>query len=244
MTPEAYYERVTAGLSRALAESRDAPDPEAAVACFTRTTRAVLGEASRLSRPDALKPGETQFVVSGCFFIAPSGDHMILTASNFGAQNHARISVTDSRPGNTVQTGIPAVVPNTDVDPIFRKILSSGTVGCSVYVPVYWEGRVIGMFNTAAQARYFFDERDLAMQVIFAAAAAATWMAKGGPAYLAELSPLCHPGAPDAPRFDHARRLPRPAGHGCAVERQPRGHRDPGRAHRRHPAARLGRARG
>jgi putative methionine-R-sulfoxide reductase with GAF domain len=188
MSSDPYYERVTAGLSRALAESRDAADPEQAVACFTRTTREVLGDVSRLSRPDALKPGETQFVVSGCFFIASPGDHMILTASNFADQNHARISVTDSRPGNTVQTGIPAVVPNTDIDPIFRKILSSGVVGCSVYVPVFWEGRVIGMFNTAAQARYFFDERDLAMQVIFAAAAAATWMAKGGPTYLAELS--------------------------------------------------------
>ena len=188
MSHHPYHDRVTAGLSRALAESRDAPDPESAVACFTRATRDVLGDVSRLSRQDALKPGETQFVVSGCFFIAPSGDHMILCASNFGRQNHARISVTDSRPGNTVQTGIPAVVPNTDVDPIFRKILSSGTVGCSLYVPVFWEGRVIGMFNTAAQARYFFDDRDLAMQVIFAAAASATWMAKGGPAYLAELS--------------------------------------------------------
>jgi putative methionine-R-sulfoxide reductase with GAF domain len=188
MSSDGYYERVTAALSEALASSRDAPDPEAAVACFTAATRRVLGDPARLARPDALKLGETQFVVSGCFFIAPSGDHMILCASNFGTQNHARVSVTDSRPGHTVQTGVPAVVPNTDVDPIFRQILSSGVVGCSVYVPVKWEGRVIGMFNTASQARYYFDERDLAMQVIFAAAAAATWMAKGGPAYIAELS--------------------------------------------------------
>lgn len=185
-----YHSRVLAALSGALAESRDAPGPEAAVACFTRATRATLGDPARLSRPDALKPGETQFVVSGCFFVAPSGDHMILCAPNGFPpdQSHARISVTDSRPGHTVQTGTPAVVPNTDVDPIFRQILRSGVVGCSVYVPVFWEGRVIGMFNTAAQARYFFDEHDLAAQVAFAAAAAATWMAKGGPAFLADLS--------------------------------------------------------
>ena len=177
-------------LSNALAQSRDAPDAEAAVRCFTAATRETLGDPARLTRPDALKPGETQFVVSGCFFIAPSGDHMILLAPNGFPpdQRHAQISVTDSRPGNTVRTGTPAVVPNTDVDPIFRQILSSGVVGCSVYVPVFWEGRVIGMFNTASQARYFFDEDDLAIQVTFAAAAAATWIAKGGPAYLAALS--------------------------------------------------------
>ncbi|WP_375460271.1 GAF domain-containing protein [uncultured Enterovirga sp.] len=185
-----YDARVTTALSEALAASRDAPDPETAVVCFTAATRRVLGDPARLARPDALKPGETQFVVSGCFFVAPSGDHMILCAQNGfpPSQSHARVSTTDSRPGHTVQTGIPAVVPNTDVDPIFRQILASGVVGCSVYVPVFWEGRVIGMFNTAAQARYFFDERDLATQVIFAAAAAATWMAKGGPAYLASLA--------------------------------------------------------
>lgn len=185
-----YYERVTAGLAEALAKSRDAPHPEAAVTCFTAATWRVLGDPARLARPDALKPGETQFVVSGCFFLAPSGDHMILCAPNGfpPEQSHARISATDSRPGHTVRTGIPAVVPNTDIDPIFRQILSSGVVGCSVYVPVLWDGKVIGMFNTAAQARYFFDERDLAMQVIFAAAAAATWMAKDGPDYLAALS--------------------------------------------------------
>lgn len=185
-----YEARVFAALADALAESRDAPDPEAAVRCFTAATRRVLGDPARLARPDALKPGETQFVVSGCFFVAPSRDHMILCASNgFPAdQNHARISATDSRPGHTVQTGIPAVVPNTDVDPIFRQILASGVVGCSLYVPVFWDGRVIGMFNTAAQARHFFDGRDLATQVAFAAAAGATWMAKGGPAYLAAVS--------------------------------------------------------
>ena len=187
---DAYHAKAFTALSDAFAESRVAPDPEAAVRCFTAATRRVLGDPARLARPDALKPGETQFVVSGCFFVAPSGDHMTLCAANGFPpdQNHARISVTDSRPGHTVRTGIAALVPNTDVDPIFRQILASGVVGCSIYVPVLWAGRVIGMFNTAAQARFFFDERDLAVQVAFAAAAAATWMAKGGPAYLAELS--------------------------------------------------------
>lgn len=195
---DGYGARVFAALSDALAESRDAPDPEAAVRPFTAATRRALGDSARLARQDALKPGESQFVVSGCFFVAPTGDHMILCASHgFPAdQDHARISTSDSRPGHTVTTGVPAVVPNTDVDPIFRQILASGVVGCSVYVPVFWEGRVIGMFNTACQARFYFDERDLAAQVAFAAAAAATWVAKGGPAYLAALSASLPPWSP------------------------------------------------
>jgi len=182
--PAEFYERAIAALDDAIAAAWREEDPEGAVRHFTRTTREILGKPEALERPDALKPGETQFVVSGCFFIAPSRDHMILFATNgpFEAQRHARISVTDSRPGNTVQTKTAAVVPNTDEDAIFRQILSSGRVGCSVYVPVMWRSEVIGMFNTAAQARYFYDETDMKIQKLFANAAAASWMGLGGPA--------------------------------------------------------------
>lgn len=38
-----------------------------------------------------------------------------------------------------------------------------------------------GMFNTAAQARFMYDETDLRMQVLFANLAAATSVARGGP---------------------------------------------------------------
>lgn len=176
-----YYAHAIAALDEAIAASRAESDPEAAVRHFTTATRAVLGDPDAPARPGALKPGETQFVVSGVFFIAPTRDHMILFADNFG-QRHARISVTDSRPGHTVQTRTAAVVPNTDEDKIFRQILSSGRVGCSIYVPVMWRQQVIGMFNTAAQARYMFDETDMQVQKLFASAAAASWMALGGPA--------------------------------------------------------------
>jgi hypothetical protein len=46
-------------------------------------------------------------------------------------------AVGDSRPGHAVQTKKAAVVPNTDQDGIFRQILSSGRVGCSLDVPVF-----------------------------------------------------------------------------------------------------------
>lgn len=188
--PAEFYQRAIEALNAAIAASWQEENPEEAVRHFTRATREILGDRAALQRPDALKPGETQFVVSGCFYIAPPRDHMILLATNglMEAQRFARISVTDSRPGHTVQTRTPAVVPNTDDDAIFRQIISSGRVGCSVYVPMMWRNEVIGMFNTAAQARYFYDEIDLSVQRLFANAAAASWMGLGGPAYIERLA--------------------------------------------------------
>lgn len=193
-----YFDRVTKGLEEALVASRSEADPERAVRHFTRITRQVLGDPEAPAKPGALKPGETQFTCSGIFFLAPARDHMTLLADHgFPAnQRLARISSKDSRPGNTVQTGIPAVVPDTDVDPIFRQILASGRVGSSVYVPMHWQGQVIGMFNTAAQARSMYDETDMRMQVLFAGMAAVTWMALGGPAYLAGVSANLPPWKP------------------------------------------------
>ncbi len=117
--PADFFERAIAALHDANEAAWRETNPEDGVRHFTNTTRELLGDPGALERPDAFKPGEKQFVVSGAFFIAPSRDHMILFADNFG-QRHARISVTDSRPGHTVQTKQAAVVPNTDVDPIFR----------------------------------------------------------------------------------------------------------------------------
>ena len=162
-------------------------DPEEGVRHFTTATRALLGDPDAPNQPGALKPGETQFIVSACFFIAPSRDHMIVFADNFGL-GRARISVTDSRPGHTVQTKEAAVVKNTDEDAIFRQIIKTGRVGCSVYVPVMWAGEVVGMFNTASQARYMFDETDMKVQKLFAACAVAVWMGRGGPDKVAQVA--------------------------------------------------------
>lgn len=170
-------------------------DPEEGVRHFTNATRGLLGDPDAPDRPGALKPGETQFVVSACFFIAPTRDNMIVFADNFGL-GRARISVTDSRPGHAVQTKQAAVVKNTDEDKIFRQIIDTGRVGCSIYVPVMWKGEVIGMFNTASQARYIYDETDMKVQKLFAACAAAVWMGLGGPQLVAEEAARLGPWQP------------------------------------------------
>ena len=184
-----YYDRVLGGLQRAAELSRAETDPEKAVSHFSRITREVLGDPDGPSRPGALKPGETQFSCSCIFFIAPTRDHMVMCADHgFPAeQRHAQIPSNYSRPGHAIQTRTPAVVGNTDEDTIFRQILATGRVGCSIYVPVMWRDEVIGVFNTACKARYMFDETDMRMQMLYANLAGATWMALGGPAYLADL---------------------------------------------------------
>ena len=184
--PADFHERAFAILDKTIEAAWRESDPEEAVRHFTRATQALLGDPDAPNRPGALKPGEKQLVATCVFFIAPSRDHMILFADNGfpAAQRHARISVTDSRPGHTVQTKRAAVVPNTDEDKIFRQIMSSARVGCTVYVPMLWRGEVIGMFNSAAQARYMYDETDMIVQKVYTAAAAAAWMGLGGPMHI------------------------------------------------------------
>lgn len=181
--PAEFHERAIVTLDKTIEAAWRETDPEDAVRHFTRATQAILGDPEAPNRPGALKPGEKQLVATCTFVIAPSRDHMILFA-DYGfppTQRHARISVTDSRPGHTVQTKRAAVVPNTDEDKIFRQIMASARVGCTLYVPMMWRDQVIGMFNTAAQARYMYDETDLIVQKLYAAAAAAAWMGLGGP---------------------------------------------------------------
>lgn len=154
---------------------------------FTRVARAVLGDADAASHPGNLKEGERDFKVAGIFFAAPARDPLILLADyDFPPeQRYLRISIEDSRPGFTVRSGRPGVVPNTDHDKSFRKILSSARMGSAVYAPMTWAGETLGVFNVAAQARNTYDLTDLEVAMLFANQAAATWVALGGPAYIA-----------------------------------------------------------
>jgi putative methionine-R-sulfoxide reductase with GAF domain len=186
----AYFERVLTGLQQAAELSRKESEPEEALRHCTRIARAVMGDLDAGKRPGALKEGERDFKVSGIFFAAPKRDHLILLADHDfpGEQRHLRISIMDSRPGHTVRTGQPVVVPNTDKDQSFRQILKTARMGSAVYAPMIWNGTVLGMFNIAAQARDTYDTTDLQVGMAFANLASATWMALDGPAYLAGLA--------------------------------------------------------
>ncbi len=154
---------------------------------FTSATRELLGDLGALERPDAFKPGEKQFVVSGALFIAPSRDHMILFADNFG-QRHARISVTDSRPGHTVQTRQAAVVPEHRC----RSDLPPDTRAPAAPAARSGAGDAAGRgdrhaANTAAQCPPLFrrEPGDMRAQKLFAAWPRQYGWALGGPALVA-----------------------------------------------------------
>lgn len=183
----AYYERVTRGLLEAAAASRQETDPERALTHITRYARDSLGDPAARERPGAITRGDPDFTISGIFFVAPKRDHMVLLADSGYDQRLARIGIADSRPGHTVRTGEPAFLANTDHDRLFRQILAKGRVGSTLYLPMKWDGEVLGMFNCAAMARYTYAETDTRTGLAFANLASATWMALGGPRYLADL---------------------------------------------------------
>jgi GAF domain-containing protein len=190
-----YYQRVTRGLQEAAAASRRETDPEAALSHLTRIACKVLGDPDSGKHPGALKPGERDIRASGIFFATPGREHLILFAEHgFPAeQRHLRISIMDSRPGHTVRTGEPVVLPNTDEDRQFRQILKTARMGSALYAPIVWRSEIIGMFNVAAQARNTYDASDLEMAMLFANLAAATWIAGNGPSYLAGVASALPP---------------------------------------------------
>jgi hypothetical protein len=188
-----YYRRVSVGLARAAELSCGETNPEKALFNITECARTSVGDEKARDRPGAINPGDPDFVISGIFFVAPTRDHMTLVVDNGFDVRLARIGINDSRPGNTVRTGVPAFLANTDDDKLFRQIIPKGRVGSSLYLPMTWGSEVIGMFNVAAMARYTFGEPDTRTGILFANLAAATWMALGGPRYLAELSATLPP---------------------------------------------------
>lgn len=192
----AYYERIASGLARAAEVSRGETNPETALFNITECARTSVGDPKARERPGAINPGDPDFVISGIFFVAPARDHMVLVVDNGFDVRLARIGIGDSRPGNTVRTGAPAVLANTDEDKLFRQIIPKGRVGSSLYLPMKWGNEVIGMFNVAAMARYTFGEPDTRTGILFANLAAATWMALGGPRYLEDLIATLPPWKP------------------------------------------------
>jgi GAF domain-containing protein len=187
MKDVAYFERVMRGLRDAAEQSRREIGPDAALRHITRAAGDMLGDADAGRRPGGLKPGEQERKVAGIFFAAPARDCLILLAEHGfpPEQNRLRISIADSRPGHAARTGEPAVVPNTDGDPMFRQILKTARMGSALYAPLIWQAEVLGVLNIAAQARNTYDATDLEMALLFAGLAAATWVALGGPRYLA-----------------------------------------------------------
>jgi hypothetical protein len=172
-------------LNQALAAAAGARGVEAALSAISAGAWTALGDPTARERPGALKAGEHQFAVSGYFMLSPDGAETILVAEHgFPTEQHRlRIPSDLAHPGWVVQNRKPLLLANTDDDEGFKQILKTARMGSAMYSPMIWGETFIGLLITASQARNTYGPDDHAAHQAFANAAAAVYMAHGGPAF-------------------------------------------------------------
>lgn len=173
----------------------NAPGPEAAIRAIASRCYDALGDRSAHERDGALKPGERQYFVAGGFFITPDGAwHMLVGNVNFPPeQERLMIPIDGGHPGWVVKNRSKLLLRNTDEHGAFRQYLKTSRMGSTIFAPLFWQGEILGQIVMAAQARYTMREEDLAVLVACSRAAAAAWIAHGGPAWLAANYPPPNP---------------------------------------------------
>ncbi len=174
-------------LSAALAEANAAVGPEEALRALTRLAHDRLGDHGAAARPGMLKPGERDYRVAGCFMITPDHRYNMLIANVGFPAEQARLSIpiTWNHPGKVVETRAPLLLRNIDEHPEFRQFLKTSRMGSSIYAPMIVDGTMHGQIVAAAQARTTYGPEDLERLVLLGHAAAAVFVAKGGPTWLA-----------------------------------------------------------
>jgi hypothetical protein len=173
----------------------NAPGPEAAIRAIASRCYEALGDRTAHEREGALKPGERQYFVAGGFFITPDGAwHMLVGNVNFPPeQERLMIPIDGGHPGWVVRNRSKLLLRNTDEHGAFRQYLKTSRMGSTIFAPLFWQGEILGQIVMAAQARYTMREEDLAVLVACSRAAAAAWIAHGGPAWLAANYPPPNP---------------------------------------------------
>lgn len=185
-----FREQALAALSSASREALDAPGPEEALACFTSAAFDLMGDREAHLQPGALKEGERQYFVAGFFMISSDRRHNIVVAQKGfpPEQHHMHIPIDLGHPGWMVKNQVPLILPNTDDHAEFTQILKTSRMGSAIYAPMFWQSRMLGHFDMAAQARNTMSQLDLDAMVAFANVATAAFAAHGGPAWLAALA--------------------------------------------------------
>jgi len=95
-------------------------------------------------------------------------------------QTNMRIAADYGLPGLATQTGEPLLVTNTDHDPRFVKIISTGRVGSTLQIPIKVKGKCLGIVFVAAMAKNTYWPPDFEAMKVFAALAATAIRAAGG----------------------------------------------------------------
>ncbi len=177
-------------LAEALRAAASAGGVEPALSAISAAALDLLGDGEAHLRPGALKPGERAFAVSGFFMLSPDGRENVLVAEHGfpPEQRRLRIPADLGHPGRVAASGAPLLLENTDDHPDFEQILKTARMGSAMYSPLVWRGRYWGQSITAAQARNTYGPDDHALHRAMAEAAAAMFMAHGGPAFVASLA--------------------------------------------------------
>ncbi|MEQ1950108.1 GAF domain-containing protein [Mesorhizobium sp. CN2-181] len=163
-----------------------ADGPETVVNRAASVVFAGLGDRHAHELPDALRPGQTQFFVAGCFFVTPGRQHQMLIG-NIGfppEQRRLLIPIDGGNPGQVIASGMPLLLADTEAAPDFRQYLKTSRMGSAIYAPLIWQGDTIGLFIMAAQARWTMRQADLEILRAIAPTITAAWMAHGGPEWL------------------------------------------------------------
>jgi len=173
-------------LARAGAAALDAAGPEEAMRALAEGCREALGDRDAARRPGALKPGERDYRVGGCFVVTPDArHHMLVGGVGFPAeQRRLMIPIGGGHPGRVFASRDPLLLANTDEDVGFRQYLKTSRMGSAMYAPMIRRGEFLGQLVVAAQARWTYGEDDLPALVVAARIATGAWLAADGPAWL------------------------------------------------------------
>ncbi|MEM8590677.1 MAG: GAF domain-containing protein [Pseudomonadota bacterium] len=197
-------ENALALVDEAGAAALAADGPESALRAIVQRCYDTLGDRDAHLRPDALKPGETQYFVAGAFMISPDGAyHMLVGNVNFPPdQERLMIPIAEGNPGWVVHNRSKLILANTDEHGDFRQYLKTSRMGSSIYAPLFWRGEIIGQLAVAAQARWTMRQADLDVLVACAHIASACWVAHGGPEWLNAIYPPDNAWRIDERRLD------------------------------------------
>lgn len=174
--------------ARAVQAACDSQDVEATLRECVETALRITGEAGAKDRPGALKPGETQYFVGGVFLAAPDGaSHLLVAEWGFPpAQHRLHFPLDTGHPGWVWKNRKSLILENTDAHSDFKQILKTSRMGSAMYAPMLWGGEFIGQIITAAQARNTYSPPDRERIATMASIAAGLYVAKDGPAWLAQ----------------------------------------------------------
>jgi hypothetical protein len=177
------YRRRAGSAALALAEQlTKCAEPEQAIAAVTAVLVDLNGDRQAHKMAGALKPGERQYFIAGCFLLSPQRDHHLLIAENgFPAEQHRlKIPVDLGHPGRVYRERKPLLLTNTDEHGDFKQILKTSRMGSAIYAPMIWQGRFLGQVINAAQARNTMSEADLHTLVALTHLATLAFVALGG----------------------------------------------------------------